>query len=225
MEKSCTRGGARGRRILMAAVNEPGFLRQAWELAWPYWKSDEKWSAIGLLVAVVALNLITVALNVRFNYWNNDFYNALQRYNWAEFWHQFAIFGVIALASIVVGVYSYYLRGILHIRWRRWLTDRFLRHWLDNQAYYRMQLSQTVTDNPDQRISDDLDSFATLTLGLSLGLLNAVVTLVSFLSILWTLSGALRIPLGGHAYVTIPGYMVFPGIIYATLGTLLTRWI
>lgn len=209
----------------MAAASERGFLRQAWDLTWPYWKSDEKWSAIGLLVAVVALNLITVALNVRFNYWNNDFYNALQQYKWSEFWRQFGIFGVIALASIVVGVYSYYLRGILHIRWRRWLTERYLRHWLDNQAYYRIQLDQTVTDNPDQRISDDLDSFATLTLGLSLGLLNAFVTLVSFLSILWTLSGALRIPLGGHAYFTIPGYMVFAALIYAAAGTMLTRWI
>jgi putative ATP-binding cassette transporter len=207
------------------AAPERGFLREAWELAWPYWKSEEKWSAIGLLAAVVALNLITVWLNVRFNYWNNDFYNALQEYKWSEFWRQFAIFGVIALSMIVVGVYSYYLRGVLHIRWRRWLTERFLKQWLDNQAYYRMQLNRAATDNPDQRISEDLDSFATMSLALSLGLLNAVVTLLSFLSILWTLSGALRIPLGGGSSITIPGYMVFAALIYAVGGTFLTRWI
>ena len=68
----------------MAVTTKQGFLRQAWDLAWPYWKSEEKWSAIGLLAAVIALNLITVWLNVRFNYWNNDFYNALQEYDWAE---------------------------------------------------------------------------------------------------------------------------------------------
>ncbi len=209
----------------MAATPKIGFLRQAWDLAWPYWKSDEKWSAIGLLAAVVALNLVSVWLNVRFNYWNNDFYNALQQYDWSEFWRQFGIFGLIAVASIVVGVYSFYLRGILHIRWRRWLTEHFLRHWLDNQAYYRMQLNQVVTDNPDQRISDDLDSFATISLGLSLGLLNAVVTLASFLSILWTLSGALKVPLGGGAFFTIPGYMVWAALIYAVVGTILTHWI
>ena len=207
------------------AAPERGFLREAWDLAWPYWKSEEKWSAIGLLASVVALNLITVWLNVRFNYWNNDFYNALQEYKWSEFWRQFAIFGVIALSMIVVGVYSYYLRGVLHIRWRRWLTERFLRQWLDNQAYYRMQLNRAATDNPDQRISEDLDSFATMSLALSLGLLNAVVTLLSFLSILWTLSGALRIPLGGGSSITIPGYMVFAALIYAVGGTFLTRWI
>jgi putative ATP-binding cassette transporter len=209
----------------MAAATERGFLRQAWGMAWPYWKSEEKWSAIGLLVAIVSLNLITVWLNVRFNYWNNDFYNALQQYDWSEFWRQFAIFGVIALAFMVVGVYSFYLRGILHIRWRRWLTEHFLRNWLGDQAYYRMQLNQATTDNPDQRIAEDLNSFATVTLGLSLGLLSAVVTLVSFLSILWTLSGALTIPLGSGASIAIPGYMVLAALIYAVIGTVLTRWI
>src|SRR6516225_7017804 len=209
----------------MAAVTERGFLRQAWDIAWPYWKSEEKWSAIGLLGAVVALNLFRSWLNVRFNYWNNNFYNALQQYDWPEFWRQFAIFGGLALAFMVVGVYSSYLRGILHIRWRRWLTERFLRDWLDDQAYYRMQLNQAPTDNPDQRIAEDLNSFATITLGLSLGLLSAVVTLVSFLSILWTLSGALTIPLGGTASIAIPGYMVFAALIYAVIGTVLTRWI
>ena len=210
----------------MAVETKPGFLRQAWDLAWPYWKSEEKWSAIGLLVAVVVLNLITVGLNVRFNTWYNDFYNTLQEYDWAQFWRQLGIFGVLAVLFIVVAVYSLYLRQILHIRWRRWLTDRFLRNWLGNQSYYRLQLNQLTTpDNPDQRISDDLDRFATITLALSLGLLSSFVTLVSFLSILWTLSGALTIPLGGGAAIHIPGYMVFAALIYAVGGTLLTRWI
>jgi putative ATP-binding cassette transporter len=210
---------------MMAVVTKRGFLHQAWALAWPYWRSEEKWSAIGLLAAVIALNLITVWLNVRFNYWNNDFYNALQQYEWPEFWRQFAIFGALALAFIVIGVYSSYLRGILHIRWRRWLTERFLRDWLGDQAYYRMQLNQATTDNPDQRISDDLNRFASMSLALSLGLLSSFVTLVSFLSILWTLSGALTIPLGGGASIDIPGYMVFAALIYAVAGTMLTRWI
>ncbi len=207
----------------MVAATKRGFLRQAWDLAWPYWKSEEKWSAIGLLAAVIALNLFTVWLNVRFNYWNNDFYNALQQYDWSEFWRQFAIFGVLALAFIVAGVYSSYLRGILHIHWRRWLTERFLRDWLEDRSYYRMQLNQATTDNPDQRISEDLNRFATVSLALSLGLLSAFVTLVSFLSILWTLSGALTIPLGGGRSIAIPGYMVLAALIYAVAGTILTR--
>jgi putative ATP-binding cassette transporter len=210
---------------MMAVTTKPGFLRQAWNLAWPYWNSEEKWKARLLLFAVVALNLITVGLNVRLNSWNNDFYNALQQYDWTEFWKQFAIFGVIAFALIVVAVYSLYLRQILHIKWRKWLTDHFLQDWLANQSYYRLQLNYATTDNPDQRISDDLDRFATISLGLSLGLLSSFVTLISFVAILWTLSGALTIPLGGDLMIKIPGYMVFAAVIYAVAGTLLTRWI
>ena len=209
----------------MAAASERGFLRQAWDLAWPYWKSEERWSAIGLLIAVVALNLFSVWLNVRLNRWNNDFYDALQQYKWGEFWYQFGIFCVIAFAMIVDAVYALYLRQILHIRWRRWLTERYLRNWLDDQSYYRMQMNQTATDNPDQRISDDIDSFATMTIALSIGLLNALVTLLSFMTILWVLSGALTVPLGGGKTISIPGYMVFAALIYAVGGTLLTRWI
>src|SRR5246500_2299550 len=165
----------------MAGMARRGFRRQAWALPWPYWNSEEKWTARGLLLAVIVLNLITVALNVRLNTWNNAFYDALQQYNWPEFWRQFAIFGVIAFLLIVDAVYSLYLRQILHIRWRRWLTDRFLRDWLEGQSYYRVQLNQATTDNPDQRISEDLDRFATVSLALSLGLLSAFVPLVSFL--------------------------------------------
>ncbi len=206
------------------AVPQRGFLREAWQLAWPYWTSKERWSAWGLLASVIALNLIYVWFSVRLNTWNKDFYNALQQYNWPVFWWQFAIFGMIAFGSIVVAVYQSYLQRILQIRWRRWLTHHFLNGWLGDRAYYRIQLDQTATDNPDQRISDDLDRFTGTSLDLSIGLLNSVVTLLSFLFILWTLSGPLAIPLGSFT-IDIPGYMVFAALVYAVVGTFLTRWI
>jgi len=206
-------------------LSKAGFLRAAWKLAWPYWRSEEKWVATGLLAAVVALNLSEVWLNVRFNLWNRAFYDALQDYDWKAFWWQFGVFCFLAALWVSVGVYQLYLSQILHIRWRRWLTERSLKGWLSNQAYYRIQIDQSTTDNPDQRIADDLDSFASLSLSLSVGLLNAVVTLFSFLLILWTLSGPLTIPLWGGASVTIPGYLVFCAIIYAMAGTWFTHWI
>jgi len=205
------------------AVTKRSFLREAWSLAWPYWASEEKWSASGLLAAVVVLNLTAVWLTVRLNLWNKDFYDALQNYDWTAFWHQFGIFGLIAVTWIVVAVYQLYLRQILQIRWRRWLTEKYLSGWLDGQAYYRMQLDQTATDNPDQRISDDLDRFSSITITLSLGLMNSVVTLVSFLFILWSLSGTLTVPLWGGMHVAIPGYMVIAAFLYAALGTWLTQ--
>jgi putative ATP-binding cassette transporter len=202
-----------------------GFIREVWRLAWPYWASDEKWMASSLLATVVALNLVYVWLTVRLNTWNNDFYNALQQYDWPVFWWQFAIFGIIATAMIVVLVYQSYLQRILQIRWRQWLTKRFLGDWLANRAYYHIQLDQTATDNPDQRISDDLSRFTGTSLDLSLGLLNAVVTLGSFLFILWKLSGPLTVPLGGGHSFSIAGYMVWAAVVYAVAGTFLTRWI
>jgi vitamin B12/bleomycin/antimicrobial peptide transport system ATP-binding/permease protein len=199
------------------------FLREAWRLAWPYWRSEEKWAATGLLGSVVVLNLIAVWINVRLNLWNKDFYDALQEYDWHNFWYQLGIFSLIAAGWIAVAVYQLYLRQILQIRWRRWLTKRSLKGWLDNQAYYRIQIDQSTTDNPDQRIADDLDSYTSLSLSLSLGMLNSLVTLISFLFILWTLSGPLTIPLWGEASITIPGYLVFAAFVYAVLGTWLTQ--
>ena len=207
------------------ASSKRGFLREAWSLAWPYWTADEKWVARGLLAAVVALNLTSVWINVRLNLWNRDFYDALQQYDWPRFWWQLGVFCMIATAWVSVAVYQVYLRQILHIRWRRWMTERFLKRWLNDQAYYRIQLDQSTTDNPDQRIADDLDRFATITLGLSLGLLNSAVTLASFLFILWSLSGSLTIPLWGGSQIEIPGYLVFAALLYAVVGTGLTHWI
>src|SRR5436309_10973261 len=138
------------------AVTKRSFLREAWSLAWPYWASEEKWSAGGLLAGVVALNLTAVWLTVRLNLWNKDFYNALQEYDWPGFWHQFGIFGLIAVAWIIVAVYQLYLRQLLQIRWRRWLTGKYLSGRLEGQAYYRMLLDQWSSGSRDQPTAVDL---------------------------------------------------------------------
>jgi putative ATP-binding cassette transporter len=175
-----------------------------------------------LLIAVIVLNLGSVWLSVRFNLWNRDFFDAIQSFNGDAFKHQFVIFGILATAAIVVAVYQTYLQQMLQIRWRRWLTKHYLTTWLNRHAYYRLQLTDSGTDNPDQRIADDLDMFTRQTLSLTVGssgFLSAGVTLVSFLSILWTLSGALVLPLGSLGNVTIPGYMVWVALVYAAGGT------
>src|SRR5882762_6928282 len=111
---------------------------------------------------------------------------------------------------------------MLQIRWRRWLTERYLQAWLADGAYFRMQLAAGETDNPDQRIAEDLQLFVSGTLGLAIGGLRAVVTLVSFVAILWGLSGSLTIPLG-RSSVVLPGYMVWTALVYAIIGTWLTN--
>jgi putative ATP-binding cassette transporter len=194
------------------------FLRDAWRLAKPYFVSDDRKWAWGLLAAVIALNLFSVFLSVRFNFWRNDFFNTFQNMDESGFFKQLGVFTILAVLFIVVGVYTTYLQQMLQIRWRRWLTRQYLHDWLEGKAYYRLQLTGGETDNPDQRIAEDLNRFTDTSLSLTLGLLNSVVTLFSFVSILWELSGPITIPLGGMS-ITIPAYMVWFAILYAIVGT------
>ncbi|MDE2449600.1 MAG: ABC transporter ATP-binding protein/permease [Gammaproteobacteria bacterium] len=197
-------------------------LRETWWLTKPYFTSEDRWAGLGLLVVLIGLNLGSVYLQVLFTEWNNLFYTALQDKNWDVFIHQMFRFSWIAALFIAAAVYQIYLNQMLQIRWRKWLTRRYLDSWLDRRAYYRMQLGGGTTDNPDQRISDDLRLFVGQTLSLSLGLLSAVVTLISFLGMLWFLSGAFSFTMFGHA-IRIPGYMVWFALGYAVLGTWLTN--
>ncbi len=198
------------------------FLKDLWALTRPYWFSEERWAARGLLAVVVALNLGIVYINVRLNQWQNLFYNALQDKDMTAFYDSILHFSLLAAAFIVCAVYQLYLNQMLQIRWRRWLTERYLEAWIGNRTYYRMQLTDRGTDNPDQRIAEDLAMFVDTTLNLTLGLLSAVVTLVSFVIILWTLSGTLAFTVGGTD-VSIQGYMVWVALLYAVLGTWLTH--
>jgi vitamin B12/bleomycin/antimicrobial peptide transport system ATP-binding/permease protein len=195
-------------------------LKQVWALTKPYWFSEEKWVARGLLFAIVSLNLGLVYVNVLINAWNNDFYNTLQNLDKTGFFQQLVKFAGLATVYIVIAVYQIYLNQMLQIRWRRWLTGQFLQDWTQERAYYRLQLKRHTTDNPDQRIADDLGSFCEATLSLSLGLLSAIVTLVSFITILWGLSGTLSFALFGSQW-NIPGYLVWVALLYALGGTFL----
>ncbi|MHB8203907.1 MAG: ABC transporter ATP-binding protein/permease, partial [Desulfomonilaceae bacterium] len=198
------------------------FWRRFWSLAGPYWSSEEKWSGILLLTAIMAMNLGTVYITVLINTWTKDFYNALQEANKAAFLADLVRFAELAAAYIIQTVYMLYLQQMLQIRWRRWMTKSYLSRWLGRQSYYRMQFLDRPTDNPDQRISQDIESFIDLTLTLSIQLLNSVATLVSFVAILWELSGTLSFSVGSLGIVSIPGYMVWAAIGYSAIGTWLT---
>ena len=203
-------------------VKMKNFIRDLWALLRPYWMSEERRSAWLLLIANIVLTLAMVYMTVLFNQWYNLFYNTLQDKAQAEFFHQIGRFCVLAAIYIVIAVYRIYLNQMLQIRWRRWLTDRYLKDWLADRNYYRMQLKGDGTDNPDQRIAEDFRLFVENSLSLGLGFLNAAVTLASFIGILWSISGPLEIPLGGATYI-IYGYMVWVAIVYAIVGTWLTH--
>ncbi|SPA28819.1 ABC transporter ATP-binding protein/permease [Cupriavidus taiwanensis] len=198
-------------------------LRMAatWALIKPYWKSEDRVAGLGLLTLVIALNLGIVYINVLLNEWNRVFYNALEQRDYASFKVLLLRFSWIAAFFIVAAISRQYYTMMLQMRWRTWMTGRFMGHWLGHQAYYRIEQTH-ATDNPDQRIADDLRLFTDGALSLSLGLLNSVVTLLSFVGILWTVSGPISFALGGTEW-TIPGYMVWFAAGYAVIGSLVAH--
>jgi vitamin B12/bleomycin/antimicrobial peptide transport system ATP-binding/permease protein len=210
------------------------FLKDAYRLSKPYFtRSDERWSAWALLITVIVLNLSQVGISVISSYWHREFYNALQEKNWQAFidllfFYRRTPSGLLpgfceyAAVLVAVGVYQIYLNQWLRIRWRRWMTTHYLDEWLADRAYYRLSLTTdraaVGTDNPDQRIAEDLRDFTDSTLSLGLDLMSNIVTLASFVGILWGLSGAIEV-----FGIRIPGYMVWVVLIYAVIGTIFTH--
>lgn len=207
---------------------------ELWSLVTPYFKSEEKKSAWLLLIAVIALTVFVVEINVTFTYWYNDFWDSLQEYKWdlamALIYKPFVHVGrghvmtgfcELAFSFIFSNVYIAYLSSMLQIKWRQWLTRHFVTDWLNDRAYYRVSLVAqpgSVVDNPDQRISDDLNNFTLNGLTLGQSLLSNIVTVISFVIVLCKVSGSLKV--GG---LTIPYYMLWAVILYALVGTWITH--
>jgi len=211
-------------------------LAIVWRIAAPYFRSDDKWPGIMLLASVIGIELATVGITVLLNSWNARFYNALQDRNWDAYirelvWTGFDemrewrfSFCVLAGAFVLLKVYQLYLNQWLQIRWRRWMTTRYLGQWLHDANHYRMQLVGDAADNPDQRIAEDTKQFVEGTLALGVGLLSSIVSLASFAVILWRLSADAPLHLFGVDY-SIPGYLFWGALIYTALGTLVTHLI
>ena len=196
--------------------------RNVWTLAKGYWSSKERWSARLLLAAIIGLNLGMVYVSVQLNTASGALYNALQARNAAGFYSAFGTIMLFILLYLAVALLRYFLNQTLQLRWRRWLTDRYLSRWLSDRIFYRMRFFGRV-DNPDQRISEDVRLFIEQTMTLGLGLLSSLVTLASFAAILWNLSGSITIPLGDTFAVTIPGYMFWAAVLYAGIGSTLAH--
>ncbi len=198
------------------------FLKRLWSLSKPYFTSEDRFWAWGLLFVIISLNLSNVYLSVLFNSWRSDFFDSFQTRDKVAFDAALLRFAYLAFGFMVMGVYSSYLNQMLQIRWRRWMTVNFISRWLANGTFYRLQLAGNPADNPDQRVAEDIGKFIQLTLNLSLGLLSSTVSLLTFLHILWGLSGLLSVPLSDGNSITIHGYLVWVALVYSIAGTLMT---
>ena len=204
-----------------SSAEPAGLLRRFIRLAIPYFWSDEKWTARLLAAGVVALTLLQIAIQIRLNLWNRDFFNALGARDWNAFVGVMGMFAFLAGSAMGVAVYQVYLKQLLQLRWRRWLTATLVSAWLENGRHYQLNFIGAGVDNPDQRIAENVRGATELAAEFALGILNAVLTLVSFTGILWMLSGALKVPFAGMSF-EIPGYMVWAALIYAGIGSLAT---
>ena len=204
--------------------NIRSMLATAWRISIPYFNSEDKWAGRGLLAAVIAIELALVANDVLINLWRARFYNALQEKDWDSFVREMLVFCALATVLVVLQVYQLYLNQWLQIRWRNWMTRKYLAGWMHDANHYHMQQQGEAADNPDQRMSDDVKLFVSQTLAIGVGLLSSIVSLMSFVVILWGLSEAAPLILYGVDF-TIPGYLVIAALVYAIFGTALTHWI
>ena len=205
-------------------------LKRVFALAAPYFKSEEKWRARTMFAAIVALNLAYVYALVLFNQWYGRFYDGLQNKDATVFWREIRVFCVLAFFNILLQVLKFYVTQLLQLRWRTWMTRDYMTRWMANRTFYHLELARYASkdgqtpDNPDQRIQEDMQLFTDYTMTLSMGLLNAVVTLVSFVGILWGLSGSFEFSMGGTTY-QIVGAMVWLAVAYCVVGTVITHFI
>lgn len=206
-------------------------LQTAFSLAAPYWTSPDRSMGVVLLVAVLFLNIGLVAIAILLTYWQRAFFNALEAKDWDGFlgllfsWDMtpegfMPGFGPILAVFVACTVYALYLKQALQIRWRKWMTEHQVSVWLGSRNYYLNSLGIGASDNIDQRISEDIDLFVEGALTLGFGLITAVLSLISFVILLWTLSEPITI-LG----ITIHGYLVWLALLYAGMGTLLTHFL
>lgn len=193
-------------------------LRDFWSLARPFWASSERRPALLLLFGTILMNLCLVGVNILYNLWNLHFYNALQALDYDAFLTGGGYFILLQMGLASFTVAAFHFQQKLTLRWRRWSTENTLQLWLQRQRYLKLQLNSPETDNPDQRIADDINLFIGMSLKLSLGLMTALVSLFSFLHILWQASSLVRIPIAGEELV-IPGLLVWAALLYSILGT------
>lgn len=203
-------------------MENKNIFKATWDLFKGYWSSEEKWKARGLLFVVIALNFAAVYLLVEINSWYNEFYNALQNYEQNLFWPLVGKFTFLAFLYIVIAVYAIYLRQMLQLKWRIWMTNNYLSNWLNKEVYYRLQVLRSDTDNPDQRISEDINQFVNLILMLSVGFLKELTTLAAFGVVLWNLSGVFTVPIGNYEF-QVYGYMFWISLAYSVIGTFLVH--
>ena len=182
----------------------PGFNARLWvrfvAIARPYWLSTERLPAWGMFALLIVLLLGQTAFSVLFNQETGEFTSALAARDADRFWASIRFYTATLVAAVPIYALYFYVRDVLGLRWRRWLTDRFLQRYFSQRAYYRLNTSGI--DNPDQRIAEDINSFTQQSLYFSMVVLGSIIDLVAFSAVLWAISRSLVLFLIVYAVVS-----------------------
>jgi len=187
-----------------------------------YWVSKEKWSALALLGTIIALKSGAVWCALQFSLWNKRLYDAIGIKDLDAFWVEVGTYAMIASVSVLFDIFSIWFRMILQMRWRAWLNGIFVDRWLENKAYYRVEVSGKM-DNPDQRIGQDLSLYTEKVLEFGFEIYRYAGTIITLSAILWGLSRNLNFDFGSGP-VTIPGVAVWVMFIFALGGSAIVEW-
>ncbi|MGG5810341.1 ABC transporter ATP-binding protein/permease [Falsiroseomonas sp. CW058] len=207
------------------AAPRRSFARQFWRIARGYYTSPgDRRRAWMLTFAVVALTIAQIVVQVRFNIWNRDFFNALENRDRVAFFSQLWLLLFLVLAAMGTAVAQLWAKQMLSLDWRRWLVHSLQSRWLESGLHYQLNFMPDAADNPDQRISENTRWATAMAVDIVVGLMGAILTLISFIGILWTLSGSLRFAFGAYEF-DVPGYMVWAALIYALVGSVVTFFI
>ena len=190
-----------------------------------YWCSKDSLKSWFLLLAIIALTGGSVYIATSINTWYKTFWDVIQQYDLDGFKQQIVVFIILASIHVLVSVYNAYLKSCLAINWRTWLTGKTMDRWLQSDNYYKLQLLDKNTDNPDQRIAEDLNLFVSATIVLILGTATDIAMLFTFGVVLWNLSSAVTITVWGYQVSLPDGYMCYLALLYAILGTALTFYL
>ncbi len=192
------------------------------KLVTKFFISEKKKIAIIGITGLVAFEFFNVYLSVRLTKWSGTFYDALQNLDKVEFQKQILVFAILAFIFIITSLLKTVSRLWYSLEWRIWKTENIVNKWIKGNNYYIAKAINKEIDNPDQRIANDIKEFSTISIELFLGIIQAVTTLISFIIILWSLSGVFEFKLYKYT-INIPGYLVWVALIYALLGTYLTH--
>ena len=225
--------------LLVHLISFIPVIRQITRLADPYFMTDDRGDvkiggfaahqvterrfASALIIALVVINQLQVAINIRLSFFNRDWFNSIQNKDSAAFWSLlFGVFCFWAAIAVASSLVEYYTESVLKIRWRRWMSERYYGLWVDDGSLYRAALVGQAADNPDQRIAEDIRSFLNSTYAFSISLLSTVSTLVSFSIILWTIPADFTVP---GTEISVPGLPFWVALVFSLVGTWLTHLI